>query len=340
MSNKLDSKPQIWKLASDLGLRAADSPTRSILQFVKRRVRQIAKNFACRSLKDLLTATAAEVGTIIEEVQSDHDLRQIREKYLSKGETGFANLEADLRGAEDYAITIRRINREEWEPPFVSVIDRRGGKGFRAYFSKWHELAHLLTLTPQMRLVFRRSHSGCAARDPEEMLMDVIASETGFMQDFMPGATSAEISFEMIREIKEEYCQEASVQAATIGIVKALPTPCVLLEARQALSKRESDRNSVMDLGFDGGPAKPALRAVHVTVNSAAREAGIQFHKNWRVPKESVISQVFEKGGYSEATEDLNWWTTSDGGSLGQCPVVVKARKSWDSVQALLIPCI
>jgi len=338
MSSRLDSKPQIWKLASDLRLTSGDSPTRSILQFVKRRVRRIAKNFGCQSLEGLLTATAAEVQTVFEEVHSDSDLQQIRAKYVSRDETGFANLEADLRGSEDYAITIRRVNREEWEPPFVSVIDCRGGKVFRTYFSKWHELAHLLTLTPQLRLVFRRSHSGCAGRDPEEMLMDVIASDMGFLQDFIPGATSAEISFETIRQIKDEYCQNASVQAATIGIVKALPTACVLLEARPALSKRESFRDSVMDLGFEECKPKPALRAVHVTVNGAAREAGIQFHRNWRVPKESVISRVFEEGGYSEATEDLSWWTTSDGGSLGQCEVVVKARKSWESVQALLIP--
>jgi hypothetical protein len=338
MSSRLDTKPQIWKLASDLGLRPGGSPTQAILKFVKRRVRGIVKKFGCQSLQDLLIATAAEVETVFEEVHSDHDLQQIRAKYIGMGETGFANLEADLRGAEDYAITIRRVKQQEWELPFVSVIDCRGDKVYRTYFSKWHELAHLLTLTPQMRLVFRRSHSRCAARDAEEMLMDVIASDMGFLHDFISGASSMEISFETIRHIKDEYCQDASVLAATIGIVKALPTPCLLLEARPALSKRESDRNLVIDLGFEEEAVRAQLRAVHVTVNTAAREAGIQFHKNWRVPNKSVIARVFEEGGYSEATEDLDWWTTSDGGSLDQCAVVVKAKKTWDSVQALLIP--
>lgn len=141
-SSRLDSKPQIWKLASDLRLPSGNSPTGSILRFVKRRVRQIAKKFSCQGLQSLLAATAAEVDTVFEEVNSDGDLQQIRAKYVKRGEVGFANLEADLRGSDDYAITIRRINREEWEPLFVSVIDCRGGKAFRAYFSKWHELAH------------------------------------------------------------------------------------------------------------------------------------------------------------------------------------------------------
>jgi hypothetical protein len=99
-------------------------------------------------LSDLLNATAGEVSTVFEEIHSDDDLRQIRLKYVTKGETAFANLEDELSGAKDYAITIRRMHREPWEPQFVSVIDCRFDKVFRSYFSKWHELAHLLTLTP------------------------------------------------------------------------------------------------------------------------------------------------------------------------------------------------
>jgi hypothetical protein len=338
MSSRLDSKPQIWKLASDLGLSISDSPTRSIVQLVARRVRRISKDFHCKTLRDLLTATAAGVETVFEEIHSDSDLYEIRTKYLNKGEKGFAILESDLQGSDDYAITIRRVNREKWEPQFVSVIDCRGDKVFRTYFSKWHELAHLLTLTPQLRLVFRRTHSGCAARDPEEMLMDVIAGDIGFLQDFVHSGIEADVSFETIRRIKEECCPDASVQAATIGIVKALPVPCILVEAKMALRKCQTSDAAQMRPGVDGATPTPALRAVHVTVNGAARDAGIQFHKNWRVPADSVTSRVFAEGGYSESLEDLSWWITSDGGSLDPCPVLVKAKKVWDSVQALIIP--
>ncbi len=82
----------------------------------------------------------------------------------------------------------------------------------------------------------------------------------------------------------------------------------------------------------------PVLRAVYVTVNDAAKEQGVNFHKNWRVPDESVIARVFESGGYAASLEDLSWWTTSDGSHLGVCPVMVKAKKNWDKVVALLIP--
>ena len=58
----------------------------------------------------------------------------------------------------------------------------------------------------------------------------------------------------------------------------------------------------------------------------------------WRVPTRSVIARVFAEGGHARATEDLSWWTTSNGSRLEPFPVVVQARKGWDSVQASLVP--
>lgn len=337
MSVRLDSKPQIHTLASDLGLQTSAKPCQRILHFVEARVKKIAKTFSCKSLNDLLLAVANDVGTAFREIHSDADLERIRDEYFSKGELIFANLANDLSRSDDYAITIKVHPQQPWEPRFVSIIDCRGDKRFRTYFTKWHELAHLLTLTPQMRLVFRRSHSRESSNDPEEKLMDVIASSVGFLPAFLPECVRGELSFEGIIEIKKEFCPNASAQSAMIGIVKAFPSPCILVEAELALKKEEALANLQFELGFQVKP-KPSLRAVHATVNTAAREAGIQFFNNWRVPETSVIADVFSKGGYSEGDENLDWWTTSSGRRLDSHPVRVKARRSGDSVQALLIP--
>jgi hypothetical protein len=336
MSNRLDSKPQIWTLASDLGLQLSRSPSYDILDFVRQRIRRILRKFRCADLKALLNAAADDVGTIFEEVRSDDDLMRLQEKYVLLGEQAFANLEKELSGNDDYAITIRRVKAHAWERPFVSVIDCRGEKIFRRYFSMWHELAHLLTLTPQMRLVFRRTHAAPALADPEERLMDVIASEVGFLPDFLSG--SGDVSFASIQKIREECCPEASAQAATIGIVKAIPRPCILLEARMALRKGEVAAAEQLGLGLGETNPLPVLRAIHVTVNAAAREAGIRMFPHWRVPEQSVISRVFKNGGHGESEEDMSWWATSVGARLDSCPVTVQARKCWDSVQALLVP--
>ena len=257
---------------------------------------------------------------------------------VKKGETGFANLDADLSGSKDFGITIRRMHGEGWEPQFVSVIDCRGEKVFRSYFTKWHELAHLLTLTAQMRLEFRRSHSQLANHDPEERLMDIIAGELGFLPDFLPSDMRDDISFGAIERIRQEYCPTASRQAAMIGIVKALPKPCILLGAQLAVRKSEASSLGQMILDVGLQEPVPVLRAVRVTINEAAREEGIQLHKQWRVPKESIIASVFATSEYAEATEDLSWWTTTSGSRLDNCPVLVKARKGWEAVEALIIP--
>jgi hypothetical protein len=334
--SRLDNKPQIWTLAHDLGLKVTEKPVAAIVRFALDRVASIASKYGCKSLRELLDATACELGTVFKEVRSDHDPDCITEEYVTKGETIFANLHNELRD-NDLAVTLKRRNAQKWEPPFVSVIDCRGEKVYRAHFSKWHELAHLLTLTPQMRLIFHRTH-GAAVNDPEEPLMDLIAAGAAFSCDFIK-VEDREISFESIARIRQEYCPEASYQASLIGIVKVLPQPCILLRAEPGMRRHEELKK--LQLSFaQAKPPEPIakLRAVNVTVNQAARDVGVQMHRNWRVPSKSVISHVFENGGYRQAQEDLDWWITSDGGQLPSFPVLVKAKSFGESVVALLIP--
>lgn len=333
----LDTKPQIWKLAVDLGLGSAGQPVSEILRLVKRRVRSVAEKFGSPTLGELLTATAAEVGTNFEEIHSTKDLEKLQQKYFNLGESGFANLHNEL-DSQGYAITLKRLAPAKWDRTYISVIDCRGDKAFRAYFSKWHELAHLLTLTQQMRLVFRRTHAGGQA-DAEEALMDIIAGEVGFLVDFIPNAGKAQISFDTIETIRQQALPEASYQAASIGIVRALPRPCILIDARLALRKREEEnpQQFVLPVGSRSGPI-PVLRAVHVTVNQTARDLGIFLPKNWRVPARSVISHVFQEGGAASAEENLDWWRTSSGHRLPSRALWVEAKRVRDSVVALLVP--
>ena len=337
--SRLDSSYKIQKLAQDLGLSMTARPCGVIMDALTKRVRKICQTYNCASLSDLLNAVAAEVKATFLEIQTDAELEEIQARYVKRGELIFGNLVNDLSKTDDYGLTIKLIKPEPWECPYICVIDCRGDKKFRSYFTKWHELAHLLTLTPQTRLMFRRSHSRECADDPEEKLMDVIAGAFGFFVDLMPEELRQEVSFQGIAAIREEFCPEASVQASLIGIVKALPTPCILLHVEPATTKREAERFS-HGASLFGETSVPefVLRAIHATVNPAAREADIKFIKNWRVPMSSVIQQVFETGVYSEADEDLSWWKASSGSQLQCMPVRVKARKVWGGVDVLMIP--
>jgi hypothetical protein len=70
-----------------------------------------------------------------------------------------------------------------------------------------------------------------------------------------------------IRQIKEASCPEASGQAAEL-----------------ALRKQERMATQQLALKIAETISYPALRAINATVNQAAKDVGIRFHRNWRVP--------------------------------------------------------
>ena len=337
MSPTWRSSFQIARLAADLGLHHRGDHVAALLTFCHKRVNDVFREFGCSTLSGLMGATAARLDTLFIEIQDDSDLADVRTDHLARGELVFATL-AEQLGPHVYAITFKLTRPRESDRRFVSIIDCRGSKAARHYFSKWHELAHLLTLTPQARLKFCRTHAEPEEKDPEEALMDVIAGEVGFCPQLVRPHATGEISFERIADLREQLCPDASQQASLLGLVKSWPAPCVLIEARPALKARERRSLAQERFPFHDGP-EAVLRAVNVTVNSAAERAGMTIHRNMRIPGESVISLVFEDGASSlEADEDLAWWTSSSGRGLAPRPVTVKARRRWDAAEALIVP--
>ncbi len=140
---------------------------------------QIRKEYPCKTLEELLETVAANLSTKFIEIHTDEELKKIKKDFLGRGETSFARLD-DLNG-NVFAITFRLLLPRPWDRRYLSLIDCRGPRAARAYFSKWHELAHLLTQTNQMRLVFTRTHAQLNIVDPEEALMEQIAGAVGFL---------------------------------------------------------------------------------------------------------------------------------------------------------------
>lgn len=337
MARSLKSSFQIVRLAADLRLPHRGDPVAAIVAFCHERINGILEKFGCRTLSDLTQAAAAELDTLFIEIHRDSQLDDVRADYLARRELVFATLDEQL-GPHVYAITFKLTHPFEGDRRYLSVIDCRGAKAARAYFSKWHELAHLLTLTSQARLKFYRTHAQPEEKDPEEALMDVIAGEVGFCSRLVHPHATGDVTFEKIDALRERLCPEASQQASLIGLVKSWPTPCVLVQARPALKASEQHSLAQERFGFCDPPS-PVLRAVKVTVNGAAERAGIAIHRNMRVPDRSIIGQVFENGTSSlEAREDLAWWVSSDGRGLARRPVTVRARRRGDAAEALISP--
>lgn len=334
---KLNSSTKVWKLAKDLGIKPSADPVSDILAFCEKRVKNFLKDFpGCNTLSELLEWVAGRLNTSFEEIHCNDDLENIKSKYISLGEKVFAGLETWL-SSDVFGITIKKTNADPWERQYVSIIDCRGDKRRKAYYTKWHELGHLLILTDQMRLTFQRTLH-FSEKDPEEVIVDLIAGKFGFYSPLIKPHFRNELSFDEINYLKEFLCPDASYQSSLIGFVSAWSKPCLLLMCRSALKKSQETQIFQQEFFFDKKPI-PVLRAVNITVNEAAREIGLTIHKNMRVPELSIIHAV-NRGEleYGEADEDLSWWVSSDGTILPKRHVVVKATQLGNDVYAIISP--
>ena len=336
----LRESAQVYQLARDLGIRVSkpNELVPAIMQYCEQQIRQLMQGLpGCETLTEMLEWVANRCGTSFIMIHTDEDLQRVKQEYLERRELGFVQLEEEL-APHVFGLTIKLQNRESWEPEFVSIIDCRGEKGLRSYFTKWHELAHLLTLTRQKRLVFKRTHASVNGDDPEERLMDIIAGHFGFYPQIARKFMNEEISFNAIERLREQLCPEASLQSSLINFVRCWNHPCILLRAEPALKKDEEAQLCQGRFDFLDAP-QPALRAVQVSPNDLARERRFTIHKNMRVPEHSIISRVFSGTVlYDEAEECLSWWEASNGTRLPRCAVRVKARRSGQSVEALVMP--
>lgn len=327
---------KIWNIANALRLTPNGSPADAILAHCVERAGAMLADFPdCATPSDLLDIMAATLGTSFEVVRSDDELLALQKRYVQGGEFGFASLDKELHG-DVYGVTYRRMAARTGERPFVSVIDCRGDKALRSYFTKWHEIGHLLILTDQQRTTYKRTHARGTSKDPEEMLVDAIAGHMGFLPQFLVPEIGSDVTFAEVDRIKGKLCPEASLLSSAIAYAKHHCQPCVLIEAKLALKKDEEADMLQGSFGFYEPPT-PKLRVQVIVPSDDAKEHGLYIPKNYRVPEASVIYRVHEGlQEYGVASECLSLWETSDGKRLGSLSVRIEARKSFDAVLALI----
>lgn len=334
MVQKSQPPMEIVRLAQDLGLGVKSDPYFSIIEYCVKSVRQfISQHQGIDSLTGLLDCIANKADTLLIEIHADSDLVSVTSEYCGRDEVAFANLQNELAG-ETYGITYRLMHPQDGELQYVSIIDCRSSKAFRSYFTKWHEIAHLLTLTDQGRLVFRRTHPTVGQVSPEESLMDAIAGRIGFFDEIFHRFIISEISFFEIERLRTLLCPEASKQASIINFSKYWPSSCIRLEVGEGL-KREQERSRHQGLFEFMDPPTPVLRSLRVAANERAR-ANREFplFANMRIPEESVIFRSFHDSvEYSEAYENLSWWE-----GLEDKPIRVQTRKSSDGLDVIITP--
>ncbi len=340
---RLDHAPEIIDLAAELGVRGG-APVDGILDHCRRRIDGwVSEAGGVTGIDVLESLVTRRLQMVFEEVRSDQDFDRLTEVYArGKKEFVFAGMRTKFDDSDNltYGALVQCRNAGPSDPDrFIAVIDCRGNKLARRFFTRWHEIAHRLTTHADMpEPVYRSEH------DPIERMMDEIAGHVGFYDPlFQPAYQQASLGkphlkFGTVETIIGSAFPAASFQATLFACARRLPTPVVYLEAALA-HKKEVKRRLQTPSIFGDDPPPGELRAVKVIPNKAAQQERFTIPTNMRVPADSVIHRLFdaEPQTSDDGNEDLSQWE-SQGKSLEGRAVVVEGRKVADRVLAIVQP--
>jgi hypothetical protein len=321
----------------------------AILRHCRRRIDGwVAEVRGVTTIDRLEAVVTHRLQMVFEEVRSDADFDRITEKYArGKKDPVFASMRFRFDDAENptYGTLVKRKNVGDDAPDrFVAVIDCRGGKLARRFFTRWHEIAHRLTTHADQGATepaYRSEH------DPLERMMDEIAGHVGFYGPLFDPAFAvahrgqALLTFETVEAVRAGDFPDASFQATLNACVKRLPTPVMYLEAAVAYKKAVKKRVEADTPGLFGQeePPEGQLRAVRVVANDAAHKEKFVLPNNMRVPEASVIFRLFGDGAARDGggREDMSMWESQGKRQDGRA-VAVEARRLADRVLAILQP--
>lgn len=325
----------------------ATNPVEGILDFCRQRVQTILHSLADNcGIDGLERALCESLNLSVREVWSQQDVDALVEELARRErEPQFGALPMELEG-DCYGVLMRRAKRTaKGHLRYVAVIDCRGKKANRRFFTRWHEIAHCLTYFQQSELVFHRITEAKIQRDPIERLMDMIAGEIGFFNPIFLPILESELqnggtfSVDTVERVRKRYAADASFQATLNACATRVRIPLIVLEAAAKYKKDEERELRSSDRAlFPGFEPQPKLRVVRSIPNPAAKNSGIFFIPNMRIPESSTIYETFRTGLSTTAFEDLADWSTSDGSKLKSVRVRIDARMCSDSAIAIISP--
>ncbi len=342
--NRLDDEPDVIALAAELGLRGGASTVEAIVDFCIRRVGGwAAGERRASSIAELEKLVARRLGIVFEEIWTDADLDAVIRKYVKLGDAVFAYLKHDLDGSTFGATYCRSAAAPDAPDRLIAVIDCRGEKGARRFFTRWHEIAHFLVETKDTCKAVHRS----TELEPLERLMDLIAARVGFYEPIFGPVFDAEmaqrprLSFSAVEAVRRNGFEDASFQSTLFACHRRTTTPVVYVEA--ALAHKADDARQIkqgVQWLFEEAKPEALVRAVQVVANDAAKETGLVIYENMRVPPSSVIHGLFEDDATGEGSgrENLNTWDHSGGKRLADREVWIEAKRVKERVIALVQP--
>jgi hypothetical protein len=277
--------------------------------------------------EQISVALAEHLCLTFEEVHGPHDVEKLMDHYFKgKKEIGFAQLPGELDQPGVDALLFQRMHAGESAPDrWVAVLNLQESTA-KAYWNRFHELAHRIAEPPQKILPLARQKF--EVTNPLEAIIDLVAAEFAFYGPaFCPlvqrAAKRERLDFDIVDAIQSAYAPSASLLSTIKAVVKYWPRPAVALTAE-----------------FRGRRAAPdidqALRVQPQGYNHAASVARLSLFPNMRVPTGTPIDRAFQSGVTQNRPEHLSEWGTSDGRRLANLDVHTSAKRIGSRVYALM----
>ncbi len=284
--------------------------------------------FPVGDLDTLRRFVANKFRVKIEQITRDADVDRIEAEYRGFHPALPERLRLEFLKGRTEGITLERDGHDPIQFQFLVVVDARGERSVRAYFTAWHEIAHFLVHPPQLAFPgFRRVLTSTEIdKDPVEAVVDHVAGRLAFYPPLYEPLIAQAIkdtggfSFRAIDVARESAAPSASLFASAIGSLPYAPRPTLLVSVDMALKKSEvrsiASRQNSFDFAQPSATAK--LRVVSAAPNDRAQASRLAVRRYMRVPERSVLTRAYEEGNdvELEQNEDQSWWETSSNGPL------------------------
>ena len=347
---RLNNDPEVLKLARDLHLPWRGDALRQIRDCAIARVGRTLTDspVPVEDLDTLRAVVANKFGVHLEFLTEDSDVLRVGQRYQDFHRHLPRRLQEEFVRGNTEGITLKR---ENWDPiqfQYLAVVDARGPRSYRAFFTAWHEITHLIVHPEQLPFPgFRRAPNDDEIhKDPIERVVDYVAARIGFYPPlFAPiledaVRTAGSFSFRALDLARQAATPNPSLHATALAGIRFTSEPTVFLTAELACRAAEARALRSPQQTFDFARVEPEfdLRAVSLATNEAARQSRLAIHPNIRVPPNSVISQAFERSEDQDLRqlENQDWWETSKNGALPELRLDVQATRRGRFVYGLL----
>lgn len=349
---QLSRDPKVVQLSRDLGLSIKGDCLATIREFAVGRVGQLIEegHVPVTSLDTLRRVVALKYRARIEIIEREEDVGRISEANSAFHPLLPKRLIEEFVDGTTEGLTLERDPHHSIQFRYLIVVDARGERAARAYFTAWHELTHLVVHPEQLRFPgFRRSPAlSEIQKDALESLVDHIAGRLAFYPRLYEPVIRTTIeehgglTFSAIEAARSRGAPSASLFATAMGSINFAPNPMLLVGVGPGVKAEERRMMSSpqQTFSFASVTVEKKLRLLMAVSNDGVRGSDLVIRRNMRVPRDSILSQAFDSTGDLDlvADEDQSSWETSELGGLPRLPLRVEAIRRGRFVYGLITP--